>query len=77
MGVVHLADWLVNDAIASGQLISLFPDIPALVSPKPAIHAVRMPGRSNAVKSQLFINHLREVFGTPPYWGMAQSPQSV
>jgi DNA-binding transcriptional LysR family regulator len=68
MGVVHLADWLVNDAIGAGQLVSLFPEHAALVTPKPAIHAVRMPGRSNKIKSQLFIAHLREVFGSPPYW---------
>ncbi len=68
MGVVHLADWLVNEAIGLGQLVSLFPDMPALVVQKPAIHAVRMPGRSNTMKSQLFITHLREVFGSPPYW---------
>ena len=68
MGVVHLADWLVNEAIGLGQLVALFPDMPALVAQKPAIHAVRMPGRSNTMKSQLFITHLREAFGSPPYW---------
>lgn len=68
IGVVHLADWLVNEAIALGQLVSLFPEIPALVAKKPAIHAVRMPGRSNTIKSQLFIAHLRAAVGSPPYW---------
>lgn len=68
LGVVHLADWLVNDAIASGQLVPLFPGSPALVAPQPAIHAVWMPGRSNKIKARLFIAHLREVFGSPPYW---------
>lgn len=72
IGVVHLADWLVNDAIASGQLVSLFPDSPSPAAPKPGIHAVRMPGRSNTVKAQLLIAHLREVFGSPPYWAKAQ-----
>ncbi len=69
LGIVHLASWLVNDAIAAGQLVSLFPDSPALTGARaPAIHAVRMPGRSHTVKAQLFIAHLRETFGSPPAW---------
>jgi hypothetical protein len=38
-----------------------------------AIHAVRMPGRSHPVKAKLFIEHLREYFGAPPYWDRALS----
>jgi DNA-binding transcriptional LysR family regulator len=69
VGVVHLANWLVNEAIVSGQLVSLFPDAPAVAAgPRPAIHAVRMPGRSHTAKAQLFISHLRETFGSPPLW---------
>jgi hypothetical protein len=30
---------------------------------------------SNKVKAQLFIAHLREVFGSPPYWD--SSPRST
>ena len=72
LGVIHLASWLVNDAIAAGQLVSLFPDSPAITGGRaPAIHAVRMPGRSHAVKAQLFIAHLRETFGSPPFWERA------
>ena len=69
MGVIHLASWLVNEALTAGQLVSLFPDSPAFAGARaPAIHAVRMPGRSHTAKSQLFIAHLRETFGNPPYW---------
>lgn len=69
LGVVHLASWLVNDAIAAGQLVPLFPDSPAITGARaPAIHAVRMPGRSHAAKAKLFIAHLRETFGSPLHW---------
>lgn len=78
IGVVHLASWLVSDMIVSGQLISLFsdnPTAPTSTSTKvvPAIHAVRMPGRSHAAKAQLFIAHLHREFGEPPYWDAAIS----
>jgi DNA-binding transcriptional LysR family regulator len=69
IGVVHLATWLVGDMVSSGKLIQLFSgtrDISLKV--KPAIHAVRLPGRSHATKAQLFISHLKSEFGEPPYW---------
>ena len=69
IGIVHLASWMVCDAIESGQLISLFPSIKNTHTRiRPGIHAVRMPGRSHAAKAQLFIAHLRSTFGEPPYW---------
>lgn len=69
LGIVHLASWLVNDFIRTGQLVSLFADsgAPAKFSGA-AIHAVRMPGRSHTAKTQLFITHLKNAFGEPPYW---------
>lgn len=72
VGIIHLASWLVSDAIVSGQLISLFPDAKAPAAKVlPGIHAVRMPGRSHAAKSQLFISHLRSTFGEPAHWDLA------
>lgn len=72
LGVVHLASWLVSDAIAAGKLVQLFPvDLPALHKSSIAVHAVRMPGRSHAAKAQLFIDHLRGAFGAPTYWDRA------
>ncbi len=68
IGIVHLASWLVKDMIVSGQLIPLFADEPLPSKIEPAIHAVRMPGRSHAAKAQLFIAHLRSEFGEPAYW---------
>lgn len=72
VGVAHLASWLVSDAIVDGRLLVLLPDATApLAGPRPAIHAVRMPGRSHAAKAQLLIAHLRTAFGTPAYWDRA------
>jgi DNA-binding transcriptional LysR family regulator len=80
IGVVHLASWLVSDLIVAGQLVPLFPQsIASLSKQQPAIHAVRMPGRSHTTKAQLFIAHLRSEFGEPPYWdrALAQLPETV
>jgi DNA-binding transcriptional LysR family regulator len=72
IGIVHLASWLVSDMLVAGRLIQLFTDAtPATTNSPFAIHAVRMPGRSYAAKAQLFIAHLREVFGEPAYWDVA------
>jgi DNA-binding transcriptional LysR family regulator len=72
IGVAHLASWVVWEDIVAGRLVPLFPDA---ASPEPqslpAIHAVRMPGRSSEAKARLFIAHLREVIGDVPYWDRA------
>lgn len=78
IGIVHLASWLVCDALRDGRLVSLFPQrSPALAHPGPSpnptdgsaeIHAVRLPGRSHTAKAQLFIAHLKDHIGDPPYW---------
>lgn len=69
IGIVHLASWLMSDFLIAGTLVPLFA---AMLDPTgkraPAIHAVRMPGRSHAGKAHLFIAHLRAQFGEPPYW---------
>jgi DNA-binding transcriptional LysR family regulator len=81
-GVVHLANWLVCDAIVAGKLVPVFPmdpverSAPHAIAPRrdpneSAIHAVHMPGRSNQIKAQLLIRHLKEYFGYPPYWDLA------
>src|SRR5471030_535345 len=85
LGLVHLANWLVSDAIVAGQLLPIFPLAPAQSLSRPvarglmesAIHAVHMPGRSNQAKAQLLIRSLREYFGDPPYWERAISAAGV
>lgn len=79
LGVAHLASWLVYQKVASGELVNLFPDSVAATAAAvatakgqtPAIHAVRLQGRSHSAKAQLFIQHLKQAFGTPPYWDRA------
>jgi DNA-binding transcriptional LysR family regulator len=71
VGIVHLATWLVSDAIKSRRLVSLFPEAQLADKHLPGIHAVRMPGRSHTAKAQLFITHLRTVFGEVPAWDRA------
>lgn len=72
LGIVHLASWMVGDLLAAGRLVRLFPDARDIPPPQaPAIHAVRLPGRSHAARARLFVHHLREHFGTPPYWDRA------
>ncbi len=77
-GIAHLANWLTSDAIVAGQLVPVFPMQPVDRQPPlrhapdaPAIHAVHMPGRSNQAKAQLLIRHLKEYFGSLPYWDLA------
>ena len=53
LGLIHLANWLVSDAIVAGQLVPVFPCVPLPVGaaqrgvPLSGIHAMRMPWRSN------------------------------
>jgi DNA-binding transcriptional LysR family regulator len=72
IGITHLASWVVSEDIVAGRLVLLFPDARS-PDPRslPAIHAVRMPGRSSEAKARLFIAHLREVIGETPYWDVA------
>lgn len=77
-GIVHLANWMVSDAIVAGTLVPVFPMAPLERlearrhdPAESAIHAVHMPGRSDHAKAQLLINHLKAFFGDPPYWDVA------
>jgi DNA-binding transcriptional LysR family regulator len=68
IGIVHLASWLLSDMLVSGQLVAVLRDAQPPKRALSAIHAVRMPGRSHSVKASLFIAHLRNAFGDPPFW---------
>ncbi len=80
LGVAHLASWLIYKKVATGELINLFPDSVAAAAAEgslnhaPAIHAVRLKGRSHPAKAKLFINHLKQSFGSSPYWQLAVEP---
>lgn len=60
IGIVHLADWLVNEKIANGELVPLLTAFE--LNSSNAIHAVRLPGRSHSIRAKLFIAHLKQVF---------------
>ena len=69
VGIAHLSNWVVGGAIAAGQLVPLFGDERTKRAKlRSAIHAVRLPGRSHALKAQLFIEHLRAYFAALPNW---------
>jgi DNA-binding transcriptional LysR family regulator len=73
IGIVHLASWLVCDAVRDGRLVTLFaPHTQAATGPArqdaAGIYAVRMPGRSHTAKAQLFVSHLKQHIGEVPYW---------
>jgi DNA-binding transcriptional LysR family regulator len=69
LGIAQLPSWLVFEDIQAGRLISLFANVPQPSQrTRPAIHAVRLPGRSHEVKAKLFIAHLQQAVGTPAYW---------
>jgi DNA-binding transcriptional LysR family regulator len=69
LGIVHLASWLVADAVNDGRLVSLFPQNDGSeAKDAPAIYAVRLPGRSDTVRARLFLDHLRAHIGDSPYW---------
>jgi DNA-binding transcriptional LysR family regulator len=71
LGIVHLATWLLGDLLQEGKLVSLFPHSHShQMKDASAIYAVRLPGRSHAPKCRLFLAHLREHSGAPPYWDM-------
>ncbi|NYE24814.1 LysR family transcriptional regulator [Pigmentiphaga litoralis] len=74
VGIVHLTSWLVSTEIASGTLVPLFMDLPGYSTRQSAIYAVRLSGRSQATKTTLFIDHLRERIGSPPYWDAVFGP---
>lgn len=71
LGIVHLASWLVSDAIAAGQLVEILPEAAQPARQAGSVHAIHMPGRSHTAKVRLFVAHLRKAFGSPPYWERA------
>jgi DNA-binding transcriptional LysR family regulator len=59
LGIVHLASWLVSDAITSGQFGHAARAGAANVTQvRAAVHAERLPRQSHTAKARLFIAHL-------------------
>lgn len=67
LGVGHLSRFLVEEDIASGRLVELFPGNPVVES---HIYAVYPERRNLALKTRAFVDHLREEFREPPAWAL-------
>ena len=69
-GIVHLATWMVGDALRAGSLVRLLQSYEESEdgTAGPSIYVVRLPGRSHAQRARLFLNHLLEHVGESPYW---------
>lgn len=65
LGIAHLSRFLVEQHIASGALIELFPESRTAGS---AIYAVYPERRNLALKTRAFIDHLRAEFVNAPAW---------
>ncbi|MEG3143139.1 LysR family transcriptional regulator [Sphingomonas sp. RT2P30] len=67
LGVGHLSRFLVEDDIANGRLVELFPGNRVVES---HIYAVYPERRNLALKTRAFVDHLREEFRNPPPWAL-------
>ena len=65
LGIGHLARFVVQEHIDSGELVELFPDSRVVES---HIYAVYPERRNLALKTRAFIDHLRDEFRAPPAW---------
>lgn len=65
LGVGHLSRFLVEEHIARGKLIELFPESRVVES---NIYAVYPERRNLALKTRAFVDHLRDEFREPPAW---------
>ncbi|WP_231639152.1 LysR family transcriptional regulator [Sphingomonas profundi] len=68
LGIGHLARFMVDEHIRSGELVELFPE-----SREPAsnIYAVYAKRKNLPLKTRAFLDHLRAEFATPPSWAAA------
>ena len=67
LGVGHLSRFLVEDHIARGDLVELFPECRVIES---NIYAVYPERRNLALKTRAFVDHLRAEFRDPPAWAV-------
>jgi len=73
-GIVYLASWLVGDPLRDGRLVSLFPaTVNSAEKDAPPLYAARLSGRSHVVRARLFLEHIRQHIGNPPYWDASVS----
>ena len=65
LGVGHLSRFLVEQHVACGDLVELFPESRVVES---NIYAVYPERRNLALKTRAFVDHLRAEFLDPPAW---------
>jgi DNA-binding transcriptional LysR family regulator len=65
LGVVTLPNFIVSDAIRSGELEVLLRDYPI---PEVGMHAVMPPGRATTARVRALVDHLAAAFGPEPDW---------
>jgi DNA-binding transcriptional LysR family regulator len=65
LGVVTLPNFIVSDAVRSGDLEVLLRDYPI---PEVGMHAVMPPGRATTARVRALVDHLAAAFGPEPDW---------
>lgn len=71
IGIMRLAEHLALPAIRQGKLVPLLSDYQA--KDTSAIYAVYLPERQLVPRVRAFVDHLVEVFRTPPWEGFSDS----
>jgi DNA-binding transcriptional LysR family regulator len=64
-GIIRQPDFIVHEALASGELVELLPD---LAKPEIGIHAVYPPAAVIPLRLRVFIDYLVEAFSGEPPW---------
>ncbi|NBA14929.1 LysR family transcriptional regulator [Aeromonas caviae] len=72
LGIAYVANYLLDKELQSGQLIPLLPQWQP--NQKMAVHAVYARREHLDPKIRLFIDFLKESFGSGPYWAQRLAP---
>ena len=68
-GLLLMPSWLVGEDLKSGRLVQVLEHWTAgHRETDTSIHAVYLPNRKASKKVRVFVDHLIEHFGHPPYW---------
>jgi len=65
LGIAHLPTFFVHRALDSGRLQVVMPDYKI---PEISLYAVYRPNRKSSGMVGLLVEHLRDYFGSEPYW---------
>jgi DNA-binding transcriptional LysR family regulator len=65
-GLAWRSMWEVADELASGRLVTV---LDAFRAPDIAIHALFPQRRHLPLRVRMFIDHLKNTYGNPAYWG--------